>query len=339
VAFQRKAEEPKAPEVKRVAPTTTAEKFKTLFAISKDLDKKHSTTNSIIRLGTKSLVPIPSFPTGLPTFDIEVMQTGGVPKGRIVEIFGPESAGKTSMTLHIVAEAQKAGGLAAFVDAEHALDPIYASKLGVDVDNLLLSQPDSGEQALQIAEALVDSMCVDLIVVDSVAALVPEAELAGEIGDAHVGLQARLMSQALRILTGKASKNKVTIIFINQIREKIGVMFGSPETTTGGRALKFYSSIRIDVRRREAITDGSKENIVGHKLELKAVKNKVGTPFRITPWSCTTRIPGSLLASTRSATRSSSQTGKVSSRSQEAGTTWTWATKEELRGSPTVCLT
>lgn len=277
MAFAKKQPEPK-PEAKAVAaPQTNAEKFKSLLALSRQLDDNHKTTNSLIRLGSKVGVPIPSICTGLPTLDWEVLQTGGIPRGRVIEIFGPESAGKTTLALHIIGQEQQAGGIAAFVDAEHALDPTYAKALGVDVDNLVVNQPGFGEEALQVIESLVDSMSVTLIVVDSVAALVPEAELLGEMGDAHVGLQARLMSQAMRKLVGKCSRNNVTVIFINQIREKIGVMFGSPETTTGGRALKFYSSIRLDVRRREAL--GAKDNPLGHQLEVKAVKNKCGTPF------------------------------------------------------------
>jgi recombination protein RecA len=203
---------------------------------------------------------------------------GGFPRGRVVEIFGPESSGKTTIALQVIAEAQKTGGMAAFVDAEHALDPVYAKKLGVDVDNLLVSQPDYGEQALEITEALVRSGAIDVLVVDSVAALVPKAELDGEMGDSHVGLQARLMSQALRKLTGTVSKSRTCLVFINQIREKIGVMFGNPETTTGGRALKFYSSVRIDIRRIAAIKDG--DVVVGSRTRVKVVKNKVAAPFR-----------------------------------------------------------
>lgn len=262
------------------APTTVAEKQKRLEALSKMLDKKNSTENSLMRLGARVNKPIPSIKTGLPSLDYEVLGCGGVPRGRIIEIYGPASAGKTTTTLHIVGQAQKSGDIAAFVDAEHALDPTYAHHLGVDVDNLIFSQPNSGEQALDTVQKLVESQCVNIIVVDSVAGLTPEAELAGEIGDAHVGLQARMMSQALRLLTGAASRNNVTIIFINQIREKIGVMYGSNETTTGGRALGFYSTIRLDVRRRGEIKDGT--TLVGHQLELKAVKNKAATPLKHT---------------------------------------------------------
>src|SRR5574337_1828632 len=233
---------------------------------------------SIMRLGSKdALVPVDVIPTGALSFDA-VLGVGGVPRGRVVEIFGPESSGKTTIALHIIAEAQKRGGMAAFVDAEHALDAVYAKKLGVDVDNLLVSQPDYGEQALEITDALVRSNAIDVLVVDSVAALVPKAELDGEMGDTHVGLQARLMSQALRKLTGIVSKSRTCMIFINQIREKIGVMFGNPETTTGGRALKFYASVRADIRRINAIKDG--EEVVGNRTKVKVVKNKVAPPFK-----------------------------------------------------------
>jgi recombination protein RecA len=233
---------------------------------------------SIMRLGSKeAVVPISVISTGSISFDA-ALGVGGVPRGRVIEIFGPESSGKTTITLQIIAEAQKAGGLAAFVDAEHALDPAYAQKLGVDIDNLLISQPDYGEQALEIVEALVRSGAIDVLVVDSVAALVPKAELDGEMGDSHMGLQARLMSQALRKLTGTVSKSRTCLIFINQIREKIGVMFGNPETTTGGKALKFYSSMRIDIRRIGAVKEG--DVVVGSRTKVKIVKNKVAAPFR-----------------------------------------------------------
>jgi recombination protein RecA len=233
---------------------------------------------SIMRLGNKeAIVPISTISTGSISFDA-ALGVGGVPRGRVVEIFGPESSGKTTITLQIIAEAQKVGGMAAFVDAEHALDPAYAKKLGVDIDNLLISQPDYGEQALEITEALVRSGAIDVLVVDSVAALVPKAELDGEMGDSHMGLQARLMSQALRKLTGTVSKSRTCLIFINQIREKIGVMFGNPETTTGGRALKFYSSVRVDIRRIAAVKDG--DVVVGSRTKVKVVKNKVAAPFR-----------------------------------------------------------
>jgi len=231
-----------------------------------------------MRLGAKdAIVPISVISTGSISFDA-ALGVGGVPRGRVIEIFGPESSGKTTITLQIIAEAQKAGGLAAFVDAEHALDPIYARKLGVDTDNLLISQPDYGEQALEITEALVRSGAIDVLVVDSVAALVPKAELDGEMGDSHMGLQARLMSQALRKLTGTVSKSRTSLIFINQIREKIGVMFGNPETTTGGRALKFYASVRVDIRRIAAVKEG--DVVTGSRTKVKIVKNKVAAPFR-----------------------------------------------------------
>jgi len=233
---------------------------------------------SIMRLGSKeAIVPIAVISTGAISFDA-ALGVGGVPRGRVVEIFGPESSGKTTIALQVIAEAQKTGGMAAFVDAEHALDPGYAKKLGVDVDNLLVSQPDYGEQALEITEALVRSNAIDVLVVDSVAALVPKAELDGEMGDSHMGLQARLMSQALRKLTGTVAKSRTCLIFINQIREKIGVMFGNPETTTGGRALKFYSSVRIDIRRIAAIKEG--DVVTGSRTRVKIVKNKVAAPFR-----------------------------------------------------------
>ena len=233
---------------------------------------------SIMRLGSKeAIVPIAVIPTGSISFDA-ALGVGGFPRGRVVEVFGPESSGKTTITLQVIAEAQKTGGMAAFVDAEHALDPGYAKKLGVDVDNLLVSQPDYGEQALEITEALVRSNAIDVLVVDSVAALVPKAELDGEMGDSHMGLQARLMSQALRKLTGTVSKSRTCLIFINQIREKIGVMFGNPETTTGGRALKFYSSVRVDIRRIAAIKEG--DVVTGSRTRVKVVKNKVAAPFR-----------------------------------------------------------
>jgi recombination protein RecA len=233
---------------------------------------------SIMRLGSKeAIVPISVISTGAISFDA-ALGVGGFPRGRVIEVFGPESSGKTTITLQVIAEAQKTGGMAAFVDAEHALDPVYAKRLGVDVDNLLVSQPDYGEQALEITEALVRSGAIDVLVVDSVAALVPKAELDGEMGDSHMGLQARLMSQALRKLTGTVSKSRTCLIFINQIREKIGVMFGNPETTTGGRALKFYSSVRVDIRRIAAIKDG--DMVVGSRTKVKIVKNKVAAPFR-----------------------------------------------------------
>src|SRR5437899_4316376 len=233
---------------------------------------------SIMRLGQKGAIqPIDAIPTGAISIDY-ALGVGGVPRGRVIEIFGPESSGKTTLALQIIAEGQKLGGMAAFVDAEHALDALYAQKLGVDIDNLLVSQPDNGEQALEIVEVLIRSNGVDVVVVDSVAALVPRAEIEGEMGEAQMGLQARLMSQALRKLTGAVSKSKCCLIFINQLREKIGVMFGNPETTTGGRALKFYSSVRIDIRRIGAIKDG--DVVVGGRTRVKVVKNKVAPPFR-----------------------------------------------------------
>jgi recombination protein RecA len=233
---------------------------------------------SILRLGSKeAIIPVSVISTGSIAVDA-AMGIGGFPRGRICEIYGPESSGKTTIALQVVAQAQKAGGMAAFIDVEHALDPIYAKKLGVDVDNLLVSQPDYGEQALEITGALIASGSIDVLVVDSVAALVPKAELDGEMGDSHMGVQARLMSQALRKLTGVVSRSKTCLIFINQIREKIGVMFGNPETTTGGRALKFYASVRIDIRRIAAIKDG--ENVVGNRTKVKVVKNKLAAPFR-----------------------------------------------------------
>ncbi|MGZ8795743.1 MAG: recombinase RecA, partial [Thermoanaerobaculia bacterium] len=232
---------------------------------------------SIMRLGAKEFTAISSISSGSIGVDA-ALGVGGIPRGRIVEIFGPESSGKTTLSLHVIAEAQKLGGLAAFIDAEHALDAEYAKKLGVDVDNLLVSQPDSGEQALEIVEVLVRSGAIDVIVIDSVAALVPRAELEGEMGDTHMGLQARLMSQALRKLTGIVSKSRTSLIFINQIREKIGVMFGNPETTTGGRALKFYASVRLDIRRTTQIKEG--EEVIGSRVKVKVVKNKCAAPFR-----------------------------------------------------------
>ena len=233
---------------------------------------------AIMRLGNRDvLVPVSVIPSGSVSLDA-ALGVGGFPRGRVIEIFGPESGGKTTMTLHVIAQAQKMGGQAAFIDAEHALDPAYARRLGVDVDNLLVSQPDNGEQALEIAETLISSGALDVVVVDSVAALVPRAELEGDMGDPQMGLQARLMSQALRKLTGKVSKSRTCLIFINQIREKIGVMFGNPETTTGGRALKFYASIRLDIRRIQAIKDG--DRVIGSRTRGKVVKNKVAAPFR-----------------------------------------------------------
>ncbi len=232
---------------------------------------------AVLRIGSRTIVPVDIIPSGSISLDA-ALGVGGFPRGRVVEVFGPESSGKTTIALQIIAEAQREGGTAVFIDAEHALDPAYARKLGVDVDNLLVAQPDHGEQALEIASAFVSSGAVDVVVVDSVAALVPKAELDGEMGDSHMGLQARLMSQALRKLTGAIARTNTCLVFINQIREKIGVMFGNPETTTGGRALKFYSSVRIDVRRISAIKDGDK--VIGNRTRIKVVKNKVAAPFK-----------------------------------------------------------
>ncbi|MGB2621400.1 MAG: recombinase RecA [Candidatus Acidiferrum sp.] len=255
----------------------TEEKEKLLAAAISQIEKDHG-KGAIMRLGSRDvLVPVSVIPSGCLSIDA-ALGVGGFPRGRVIEIYGPESGGKTTMTLHVIAEAQKLGGQAAFIDAEHALDPVYARKLGVDVDNLLVSQPDNGEQALEIAETLIRSGGVDIVVVDSVAALVPKAELEGDMGDPQMGLQARLMSQALRKLTAIVSKSRTCLIFINQIREKIGVMFGNPETTTGGRALKFYASMRIDIRRIQAIKEGDK--VVGSRTRAKVVKNKVAAPFR-----------------------------------------------------------
>lgn len=232
---------------------------------------------SIMKLGEDSKLNVESIPTGSLELDI-ALGIGGIPKGRVVEVFGPESSGKTTITLHIIAEAQKLGGAAAFIDAEHALDPVYAKNLGVDIENLIVSQPDTGEQALEIVEALVRSSAIDVIVVDSVAALVPKAEIEGEMGDSHMGLQARLMSQALRKLAGVISKSNCVVIFINQLREKVGIMFGNPETTTGGRALKFYASVRLDIRRIDSIKQG--DAVLGNRTRVKVVKNKVAPPFK-----------------------------------------------------------
>ncbi len=245
-----------------------------LKQIEKDFGK-----GSIMRLGdAKANMNVEVISTGILPLDV-ALGVGGVPRGRIIEVYGPESSGKTTVTLHMIAEAQKAGGIAAFIDAEHALDPVYAQKLGVNIDDLLISQPDTGEQALDIVDALVRSGAIDIIVVDSVAALVPKAEIEGEMGDSHVGLHARLMSQAMRKLTGIISKSQTVAIFINQIREKVGVMFGNPETTTGGRALKFYSSVRLDVRKIDKITQG--QDVVGSRTRIKVVKNKVAPPFKM----------------------------------------------------------
>jgi len=254
------------------------QKDKTLDLAISQIEKQFG-QGSIMRMGEDSIVKIESISTGSISLD-SALGIGGIPRGRITEIYGPESSGKTTLTLHIIAEAQKTGGYAAFIDAEHAMDPEYAKKLGVDTDNLLISQPDTGEQALDITETLVRSGALDVIVIDSVAALVPKAELDGDMGDSHMGLQARLMSQALRKLTGSVSKSRTSVIFINQIRHKIGVMFGSPETTTGGNALKFYASIRLDIRRIGQIKEG--DQLVGNRTRVKVVKNKVAPPFKNT---------------------------------------------------------
>jgi recombination protein RecA len=253
------------------------DKMKALEHTLRQIEKDHG-KGSIMKMGEATTrYNFEVIPTGALSLDI-ALGVGGIPRGRVVEIYGPESSGKTTVSLHIIAQAQKAGGIAAFIDAEHALDPVYAKKLGVDIDNLLISQPDYGEQALEIAEALVRSGAIDVIVIDSVAALVPKAEIEGEMGDSHVGLQARLMSQALRKLTGIISKSRTSTIFINQIREKVGIMFGNPETTTGGRALKFYSTIRLEVRKSETIKQGN--DVVGTRTKVKVVKNKVAPPFK-----------------------------------------------------------
>ena len=254
------------------------QKEKTLDLAISQIEKQFG-QGSIMRMGEDTIVKIEGIPTGSISLDA-ALGIGGIPQGRITEVYGPESSGKTTLTLHIIAEAQKSGGLAAFIDAEHAMDPEYAKKLGVDTDNLLISQPDTGEQALDITETLVRSGALDVIVIDSVAALVPKAELDGDMGDSHMGLQARLMSQALRKLTGTVSKSKTSVIFINQIRHKIGVMFGSPETTTGGNALKFYASVRLDIRRIGQIKEG--DQVVGNRTRVKVVKNKVAPPFKNT---------------------------------------------------------
>ena len=254
------------------------QKDKTLDLAISQIEKQFG-QGAIMRMGEDTIIKIEGISTGSISLDAAI-GIGGIPRGRITEIYGPESSGKTTLALHVVAEAQKTGGYAAFIDAEHAMDPEYAKKLGVDIDNLLISQPDTGEQALDIAETLVRSGALDVIVIDSVAALVPKAELDGDMGDTHVGLQARLMSQALRKLTGTVSKSRTSVVFINQIRHKIGVMFGSPETTTGGNALKFYASLRLDIRRIAQIKEG--EQVVGNRTRVKVVKNKVAPPFKNT---------------------------------------------------------
>jgi recombination protein RecA len=295
IAAQKKEHKAEQKEAKAAltvtsAPLSLAQKLKALDDVRAKLNKQFSTnttiiTNSIMTLGSRIGQDIPHTPTNIVSLDEEVLGIGGVPDGRIIEIFGPESSGKTTIALEFIAEEQKAGNLAAFVDAEHALDPNYAAKLGVDVNLLQIAQPDSGEQALETVEALVRSRAVSIVVIDSVAALVPQAELDGEMGDAHMGLQARLMSQAMRKLRGIAAINGVTLVFINQLRERVGVSFGNPEVTSGGKALKFYASVRLDIR-RVSKTDGgeimSGEVLVGHKMKIKAIKNKGAAPFRST---------------------------------------------------------
>ena len=263
---------------KKEVETKDAKKAQALNDAIKQIEKQFG-KGSVMKLGDRAAVDVAVIPTGSLTLDM-ALGIGGYPKGRIIEIYGPESSGKTTLTLHAIAEVQKQGGTAAFIDAEHAIDPVYAKNLGVNIDELILSQPDSGEQGLEIAETLVRSGAIDLVVVDSVAALVPQVELDGEMADQQMGLQARLMSKALRKLSGVMNKTDCTIIFINQLREKIGVMFGTPETTTGGRALKFYSSVRVEIRRSEAIKNGTE--IVGNKVNIKVVKNKVAPPFKST---------------------------------------------------------
>ena len=263
---------------KKEVETKDAKKAQALNDAIKQIEKQFG-KGSVMKLGDRAAVDVAVIPTGSLTLDM-ALGIGGYPKGRIIEIYGPESSGKTTLTLHAIAEVQKQGGTAAFIDAEHAIDPVYAKNLGVNIDELILSQPDSGEQGLEIAETLVRSGAIDLVVVDSVAALVPQVELDGEMADQQMGLQARLMSKALRKLSGVMNKTDCTIIFINQLREKIGVMFGNPETTTGGRALKFYSSVRVDIRRSEVIKNGTE--IVGNKVNIKVVKNKVAPPFKST---------------------------------------------------------
>lgn len=260
----------------KTAPVNKDDKLKALDAALSQIEKEYG-KGSVMKLGDTSGMQVETIPTGSLSLDI-ALGAGGVPKGRIVEIYGPESSGKTTVALHMVAEVQKRGGIAGFIDAEHALDPVYAKNIGVDIDNLYISQPDNGEQALEITEMMVRSGAVDIVIVDSVAALVPKAEIEGDMGDSHMGLQARLMSQALRKLTAVVSKTNCIVIFINQLREKIGVMFGNPETTTGGRALKFYASVRLDVRRTESLKQGGE--VIGNHTKVKVVKNKVAPPFK-----------------------------------------------------------
>jgi len=266
-------------EDKKVAASAANEKNARLKAVDLAVEQieRQFGQGSIMKLGEGMKVAVETIPTGSLSLDLAL--GGGIPRGRIVEIYGPESSGKTTLALHAVAEVQRSGGLAAFIDAEHAVDPEYAAKIGVNLDDLLISQPDTGEQALEICETLVRSSAVDIVVIDSVAALVPRAEIEGDMGDSHMGLQARLMSQALRKLTGVIAKSKTTVIFINQLRMKIGVMFGNPETTSGGNALKYYSSVRLDIRRTETIKDG--DNMIGNHVKVKVVKNKVAAPFKI----------------------------------------------------------
>jgi recombination protein RecA len=268
-----------AKEEKKMTASAADEKSARLKAVDLAVEQieRQFGQGAIMKLGEGMKVAVETIPTGSLSLDLAL--GGGIPKGRIVEIYGPESSGKTTLALHAVAEVQRSGGLAAFIDAEHAVDPEYAAKIGVNLDDLLISQPDTGEQALEICETLVRSNAVDIVVIDSVAALVPRAEIEGEMGDNHVGLQARLMSQALRKLTGVIAKSKTTVIFINQLRMKIGVMFGNPETTSGGNALKYYASVRLDIRRTEAIKDG--ENVIGNHVKVKVVKNKIAAPFKI----------------------------------------------------------
>lgn len=273
----RKNEKDTKHETPAVSAKVAGEKSKALELALLQIEKQFG-KGSIMKMGEERRVTIASIPTGALSLDIAT-GIGGIPRGRVIEIYGPESSGKTTLTLNIIARVQESGGTAAFIDAEHALDPAYAQKIGVKLDDLLISQPDSGEQALQIAEMLVRSNAVDLIVIDSVAALVPKAEIEGDMGDSHMGLQARLMSQALRKLTGIISRSKTSMIFINQIRDKIGVMFGNPETTTGGKALKFYASMRLDIRRIESLKKG--DVIIGNRVKVKVVKNKVAAPFKV----------------------------------------------------------
>ena len=283
---EHKAElkEAKAGLVSAGAPLTMEDRLKALDAVRSKLNKQFSTTNSIVSLGSKLGIAMPHTPTNITSLDEGVIGIGGLPKGRIIEVYGPESSGKTTLALEFISEEQKLGNLAAFVDAEHALDPNYAQRLGVDVKNLQISQPDSGEQALETVQALVESRAVSIVVIDSVAALVPQAELDGEMGDSHMGLQARLMSQAMRKLRGIAAINGVTLVFINQLRERVGVIFGNPEVTTGGKALKFYASLRLDIRRIGGEPGQVKRlgEVVGHRMKIKAVKNKGAAPFNET---------------------------------------------------------